>query len=252
MNCIFYFNNGARIQSSPYSLSAYYCDVQGGFAGTGNFDFDPNFQSATDLHLAPGSPCIDTGNPDPAFNDTCFPPSQGGLRNDMGAYGGPGACGWVSGAAPVFVEQPQPQSSCLGQSASFHVLAAGSPPLTYQWSFNGAPLASQTGTNLVLTNLVSAQAGAYSVVVSNSAGSVTSAPVQLVVNDACVDLRLYAGLNIAGQSGASYVLSYTTNLTAPINWFLLATNTMPATGWFYLDMDSPFSPQRFYRVTLQP
>ncbi len=148
--------------------------------------------------------------------------------------------------------QPQPQSSCLGQSATFQVLASGSPPLSYQWWFNATPLAGQTGANLALTNLLSGQAGAYSVVVSNPAGSVTSAPAPLVVNDACVDLRLYAGLNIAGQSGAAYVLSYTTNLGTPVTWFPLATNTIPAAGWFYFDMDSPFSPQRFYRVTLQP
>ncbi len=80
----------------------------------------------------------------------------------------------------------------------------------------------------------------------------TSAPAPLVVNDACVDLRLYVGLNIASQSGASYVLSYSTNLTAPVIWLPLATNTMPSAGWFYLDRDSPFSPQRFYRVKLQP
>lgn len=43
----------------------------------------PGFSGATDFHLGAGSPCIDTGHPDPAYNDA------DGSRNDMGAYGGP-------------------------------------------------------------------------------------------------------------------------------------------------------------------
>ncbi len=44
---------------------------------------DPLFISSDDLHLSDDSPCIDAGNPDPAFNDV------DGTRNDQGAYGGP-------------------------------------------------------------------------------------------------------------------------------------------------------------------
>ena len=153
---------------------------------------------------------------------------------------------------PVIQKQPQPQISCLGQSASFQVTAVGVQPLFYQWLSNSVPMAGQTGTNLVLTNLVGSQAGAYSVIVSNQFSTVTSAPAQLVINDTCVDIRLYAGLNMSGQPGANYLLSYTTNLNAPINWLPLATNTMPVSGWLYIDTKTPFSPQRFYRAQLSP
>lgn len=40
-----------------------------------------------DFHLRPGSPCINAGDPNPAFND------RDGSRNDLGAYGGPNALG---------------------------------------------------------------------------------------------------------------------------------------------------------------
>jgi hypothetical protein len=153
---------------------------------------------------------------------------------------------------PVIQEQPQPQISCFGQSASFQVTAVGVQPLFYQWLLNSVPLAGQTSTNLVLTNLAASQAGAYSVIISNSFNAVTSAPAQLVINDACVDIRLYAGLNMSGQPGATYVLSYTTNLNAPINWLALVTNAMPVSGWLYIDTNSSFSPQRFYRAKLSP
>jgi hypothetical protein len=249
-NSIFWGNGMSPQISGANNVTC--CDVQGGNAGQGNTDLNPLFANQTDLTLAPNSPCIDAGNPDPTNNDTCFPPSQGGVRNDMGAYGGPGACGWLSGKAPTITLQPQPQTSCLGQSATFRVNAAGDQPFVYQWCFGGAPLSGETSTNLVRTGLQGSEAGAYSVIVSNTFGSVTSAPVQLVVNDACVDLRMYAGLNMSGLPGADYVLSCTTNLGTPTIWAPLATNTMATNGWFYLDMASPFSPQRFYKVTLKP
>ena len=64
----------------------------------------------------------------------------------------------------------------------------GPSPLNYQWLFNGVNLVSggnvsgATTTNLTLSNAHQAQAGVYSVVVSNSAGHVTSAPAQLIVS----------------------------------------------------------------------
>ena len=95
------------------------------------------------------------------------------------------------------------------------------------------------------------QAGSYFVVVSNVFGNLTSTTNQLTVNDACIDLHMYAGLTIA-TAGLNYVLSYTTDLNNPVGWILLATNQIGNSNWFYLDMDSPFSPKRFYKAVLQP
>ena len=74
-----------------------YCNVEGGFTGEGNIDNNPEF-SDSNFFLEQNSPCIDAGNPDPPYSDIEDPanpgfakwPSQGELRNDMGAYGGPG------------------------------------------------------------------------------------------------------------------------------------------------------------------
>ena len=73
-----------------------YSDVQGGWEGTGNLDADPIFLEEVPFHLDPASPCIDAGDPDSAYDDACFPPSLGTEQNDMGAYGGPDACGWCT------------------------------------------------------------------------------------------------------------------------------------------------------------
>ncbi len=55
--------------------------------GPGDISADPMYvdEPNGDYHLQAGSPCIDSGNPAPAYND------PDGTRNDMGAYGGPGA-----------------------------------------------------------------------------------------------------------------------------------------------------------------
>ncbi len=85
-------------------------DVVGSWISTNNINADPQLMdtalTAGDTVfciLTAGSPCIDAGDPDPTYNDPEDPnnlgyalwPSMGTIRNDMGAYGGPGAAGWV-------------------------------------------------------------------------------------------------------------------------------------------------------------
>jgi hypothetical protein len=214
---------------------------------------NPMFVDTTNYYLSSASPCVDGGDPAAAYNDCSLgsPFSLGRVVNDMGPYGGLGACGWVT--APVLSCQPGSVSGCLGQSATFSVCVRGTQ-ISYQWWFNGTPLIGQTNASLLLTNLQRANAGPYWVVVINSAGSATSDVAQLNVFDACVDICRYSGLWISGEVGRTYVLKYTTNLsnTNFDTWIPLATNILPATNWFWLDMESCYSPQRFYGVRLLP
>jgi hypothetical protein len=75
------WDNGSSIFINTGGVNVIYSDVEGGWQGTGNIDSDPVFAD-TLYHLTIGSPCIDTGNPDHAYND------EDGSRNDMGKYGG--------------------------------------------------------------------------------------------------------------------------------------------------------------------
>ena len=68
-----------------------------------------------------------------------------------------------------------------GQPATFSVTAGGSQPLTYQWRANSNNIPGATGRSLVLTNAQLADAGAYSVTVSNAQGSATRASATLTV-----------------------------------------------------------------------
>ncbi len=100
--------------------------------------------------------------------------------------------GWVDQvqfgpAPPALTSQPVSQNVDAGATVTFSVAASGTPPLSYRWRWNGADLAdggnlrgAATAT-LTLTNAQPAQNGAYSVVVSNASGSVTSTDAVLTV-----------------------------------------------------------------------
>jgi hypothetical protein len=76
--------------------------------------------------------------------------------------------------APRIITPLQDISVTVGNNTNFLVVVDSSLPVTYQWLFNGASLAGATNASLTLNNVTFAQAGSYSVVVSNSAGIVTS------------------------------------------------------------------------------
>ena len=82
-------------------------------------------------------------------------------------------------SAPMIITQPQSQTVQVGSSVMFSVVTSGFPLPNYQWRFNGQSLAGQTATSLSLTNVQFANAGGYSVVVTNAYGSVTSATATL-------------------------------------------------------------------------
>ncbi|MCX6641627.1 MAG: right-handed parallel beta-helix repeat-containing protein [bacterium] len=79
INCIFWGNSLPQISGSG---SIAYSNIQGGYTGTGNIDAYPAFVDSTqhDCRLQWGSPCIDTGDPNPIYNDPDF------TRADMGAW----------------------------------------------------------------------------------------------------------------------------------------------------------------------
>ena len=74
--------NGPEIYVESCNPAVTYCDIQGGWPGTGNIDADPIFAGPynEDYYLRWHSPCIDAGDPDPSYND------PDGTRNDMGAF----------------------------------------------------------------------------------------------------------------------------------------------------------------------
>lgn len=82
---------------------------------------------------------------------------------------------------PIILTSPQSQFAILGTNVTFSVNVIGAARLFYQWQFNGQNLTGVTASSLSLTNVQFTNAGSYSVVVTNTYGSTTSAVAQLTV-----------------------------------------------------------------------
>jgi hypothetical protein len=97
--------------------------------------------------------------------------------------GGGKSMGSTPAVLPAITEQPTAQSVTAGQSASFFVTAAGTAPLTYQWQQSNTNILGATNSSYTTPATASSDDGkTFTVVVSNSAGSVTSGPAKLSVS----------------------------------------------------------------------
>ena len=83
--------------------------------------------------------------------------------------------------APEIAIDPQSESVNAGSPVSFWVAATGTAPLSYQWRKDGTNIVGATGATNTIATAQSTTAGSYSVVVTNVAGSVTSAVATLTV-----------------------------------------------------------------------
>jgi hypothetical protein len=88
----------------------------------------------------------------------------------------------VPSVPPTIVTQPTNQTVFVGYDVAFDVTAGGTPPLTYQWQFNGTNINGATNPLLTLTNVSFIEAGSYSVTVTNTLGTTNSANAVLTVN----------------------------------------------------------------------
>ncbi len=82
---------------------------------------------------------------------------------------------------PSIIAHPKGRSAPEGGKVGFRVRADGYPELAYQWHLDGQPLDGETKALLYLTELQTADAGGYTVTVTNPFGSVTSAGAGLQV-----------------------------------------------------------------------
>src|SRR5438045_1421421 len=95
--------------------------------------------------------------------------------------------------APTITRQPASQTVTTGQRATFTVTATGTAPLSYQWQKNGTVISGATATSYTTPVTTAADNGdQFTVVVSNTAGSMTSNAAALTVNSAPVAPRTTA------------------------------------------------------------
>jgi hypothetical protein len=122
---------------------------------------------------------------------------------------------------PSITSQPSSRTNNAGTTATFSVVADGSNPLTYQWKkgdvnlTDGGNVSGANSATLTLANVLAADATNYSVVVSNTAGSATSNPAVLTVNDPVITVQ--PSSHSAGV-GSTTTFSITAIGTAPVNY----------------------------------
>ena len=102
-----------------------------------------------------------------------------------------------------------------------HVDAVGSSPLKYAWKRDGVLIDGQNGESLSMEEIVSSDAGVYSVEISNSVGITTSKGVDVVV---------IQPVAIASQPESTTVTSGGSTLLR-----VAATGTEPVTYEWYKD-----------------
>jgi len=133
--------------------------------------------------------------------------------------------GGAASSAPTVTTQPANQTVTAGQTATFTVVAAGTAPLAYQWQKNGANIAGATSSSYTTPATTAADSGSkFGVVVSNSAGSITSSSATLSVTSLAISTTSLP----AGMVGQGYSTQLNgTGGTTPYAWSM-ASGALPA------------------------
>ena len=131
-------------------------------------------------------------------------------------------------SSPILEVQPSAQTVVAGGGVSFSVTAAGTPPLGYQWRFNGSNLLGATLSSYTVADAQPADAGDYSVAVTNAFGEAVEHQRRPDRARAADDHERRAWADrkspsrFPSQTGVSYLLEYKHLLDDPAWTPLLA------------------------------
>ena len=131
--------------------------------------------------------------------------------------------------APVITTQPASITVNQGDTATFTVVAAGAGPLSYQWLQNGTAVATTTSPSYTTAATTASDNGStFTVVISNAAGSVTSASATLSVK-AVAPVITTQPASMAVALGSTATFNVTATGTAPLSYQWLENGTVLAT-----------------------
>jgi pectate lyase len=120
---------------------------------------------------------------------------------------------------PSISIQPEPQTINAGATANFSVSANGTAPLAYRWRKDGSDIPGATSSSLAVASVQDSDAGTYTVVVSNAAGSATSEGVALNVT------------HIVPPTITTQPASQTANVGSNVVFTVVAGGTAPFYQW---------------------
>lgn len=113
---------------------------------------------------------------------------------------------------PFITSQPTNQTVSVGDVATFTVTAGGTSPLTYQWQFNGTNISGATAATLVINNVITNNAGNYSVLIANAAGFTNSVSVTLTVLATAYTIVPAQVTNYVFKADTTYFVNQEVNL----------------------------------------
>src|SRR5882762_8602685 len=154
-----------------------------------------------------------------------------------------GCTGYVAGtnngapAAPSITTQPASQTVTAGQTATFTVVATGTPPLSYQWKKGGTTILGATPSSYTTPATTSSDNNSqFIVAVSNIAGSVTSNTATLTVNVAAVAASIStqpAGQTVTAGQTATFTVVATGTPPLSYQWKKGGTTILGAASSSY-------------------
>ncbi len=161
----------------------------------------------------------------------------------------------TSGTAPSITTQPASLTVVAGGSATFSVVASGSGTLSYQWRKGGTAISGATVASYTIAVTSADDAASYDVVVTNSAGSVTSSAATLTVTttDGSTVPNISsqpASLSVAAGASASFGVIATGSGTLSYQWFKDGTAISGATAATYSVSSTTSSDAGSYTVTV--
>ena len=125
--------------------------------------------------------------------------------------------GLVTAREPVTViDEPVHVWACPGEAVAFSLTVTGTAPFSYQWRFNGSPIAGADGPSFAIASAASGNAGAYDCIVTNACGSQTSATAALTIEEPVAILS--HPNDVVTCPGDSVDLNVTVAGTAPISY----------------------------------
>ena len=136
--------------------------------------------------------------------------------------------------APTITTQPANQTVTAGQTATFSVVANGTTPLSYQWQKNGANISGATSSTYTTPATTSADNGAtFDVIISNSAGTVTSTTATLTVNVPPAITTQPANQTVPVGQTATFTVAATGTAPLSYQWQKNSVNISGATASSY-------------------
>ncbi len=136
--------------------------------------------------------------------------------------------------APSISSQTGNVNVCSASAAAFSVTASGTAPLTYQWYNSSGAIAGATNNLYTIGSAITASAGNYYCIVTNSCGSVTSNQIPLTVNSAPSVSSQPSSLTRCETQSAIFTIVTTGTSPITYQWYKGGIGITSATSNSYL------------------